>query len=238
MRRVTSALVLAVAVMAVGLAGGAHPPVAGASTPTATKTPTPTKTPTASKSATPAPPPKSLPARYYGAVTWFGKPLAKATTFEALVGGKVCGTGTFKGGSYVVDVKADADLAGCGAAGVSITFRIDGLLANESITFSTGTPVNADLSGPRFKPVQLAPGEACNNVVSTYPNKIDVATFREAIQPKESLAAIWRWNGKAGGWEADVPGVAAASTLKAIDFADALWVCVNADALYFQPETA
>ena len=196
------------------------------------------QTPTASKSATPAPPPKSLPARYYGTVTWFGKSLSKATTFEALVGGKVCGAGTFKSGSYVVDVKADADLAGCGSAGASVTFRVDGLLANESITFTTGTPIQRRLSGPRFKPVPLAPGDACNNVVSTYPNKTDVAAFREAIQPKESLSALWRWNGRAGVWEADAPGVAAASTLKTIDFADALWVCVNADALYFQPETA
>jgi hypothetical protein len=235
MRRAVLAGVLALAVALVGRTGGASG-VAGAAT--ATRTPTPTRTPTASKSATPAPPPRSLPARYYGTVTWFGKPLAKAASFEALVGGKVCGVGTFKSGSYVVDVKADADLAGCGTPGVSVTFRIDGLLANEAVAFSTGTPINADLNGPRFKAIPLAPGDACNNVASTYPNKTDIASFREAIQPKEALTAIWRWNSKAGIWEADVPGVPAASTLKAIDFADALWVCVNAQALYFQPETS
>lgn len=239
------------------LTAGPHNEVVSAVTvtPSATRTPTPTrtstarpttsKTPTATKTATsktptpvPALPPRSLPARFFATVTWFGESLSETTALEALIWGTVCGSGSFKDGGFIIDVKADADHPGCGVTGAPVIFRIGGMLANETAVFVPGMVASISLTGPRMTSVPLLPGFGCNNLASTYPDRTPVMTLRAAVHPAGALIAIWRWNGQTAQWEADVPGVAAASTLTAVNFADPLWVCVGTNAIFRQPETS
>jgi hypothetical protein len=92
------------------------------------------------------------PTRFYGTVLLNGEVPPPDTVVEAYVGDVLCGAGIVQdlgdpiGMGYLIDVFADAVQSGCGTDGVTVTFRVAGVLAYESGGFQTGSFVQLDLS--------------------------------------------------------------------------------------------
>lgn len=79
--------------------------------------------------------PPSPPARFGGEVTIDGEQAPAGTPVQAQVDGNNCGTTSVAGdGTYVVDVEANepTEAPGCGTEGATVTFLVDGEMANES----------------------------------------------------------------------------------------------------------
>ncbi len=86
------------------------------------------------------------PTRFFGKATIDGKPAPDGTTVTAMVGSKVCGTGTVTGGTYMVDVKSASTEPGCGTDGASVAFQVGNARAGQTGTFQTGAFVPLDLA--------------------------------------------------------------------------------------------
>jgi hypothetical protein len=110
--------------------------------------------PTQPRVVTPLPGAATPPTRFYGTVVMSGQPARGTAIIRALVDGIVCGTGSVivlpspagTTTSYVVDVASAFTQAGCGANGASVSFTVDGVLANERGTFETGAFVPLNLT--------------------------------------------------------------------------------------------
>jgi len=104
-------------------------------------------------------------------------------------------------------------------------FAIAGLLA-----------VVAGLSAAHAQPVatislpepgaakELYPG--CNAVAVTFPNATSSQTVANAVTPAGSLQAIWSYDAAQQRFTAFSPAAPQASDLLAVNFLDAVWVCV------------
>ncbi|MER3419934.1 MAG: hypothetical protein C4290_05120, partial [Chloroflexota bacterium] len=92
------------------------------------------------------------PTRVFGTVTVDGRTALAGTVVQAFIGEKLCGEGVVRRISdelplgYVVDVAGASQIEGCGTDGATITFRVGGVLANETATFATGTFLRLDLT--------------------------------------------------------------------------------------------
>lgn len=84
---------------------------------------------------------KGPKAWYTGEAYVDSKPVPAGTTVQALVGSTVCGEtktvpppvhGAELGSLYVLGVSSADDIRGCGRSGVSVTFRVNGRVANEA----------------------------------------------------------------------------------------------------------
>ena len=73
--------------------------------------------------------------------------------------------------------------------------------------------------------VQLYPG--CNNISLTFPDGTASETVVEAVTPSGALQAIWHHNAAQNRFEGFSPTAPQASDLLAVDFLDAVWLCVT-----------
>jgi hypothetical protein len=140
-----------------------------------------------------------------------------------------------KSGVYAVNVKAQQDAPGCGAAGSTVWFKLGDYWANETGPWIQGQPQTLNLTGPKMDTEALVAG--CGNQLTvSYANKTPVKTFRAAIEPASELLAIWKWNGKTGEWDGDFAGAPeSVNTLKTLDRLDVVWVCTGNGASLVQP---
>ena len=230
MRRVLPiALIAGLVAVATPLLAGRAPDIARAATPTPTATRTPTATPTPA-----ATPPSSLPARFQGSITLFGKKASGSPTLTAYIGNVACGSTKLRAGAFAVNVPAAADMPGCGTVGSAVSFKIGDYWAVETGSWAVGVPQTVDLTGPKNRTDALAQG--CNQAVVTFEDKTPVKTLRGAVAPAASLVAVWRWNSTTSMWEGDFPGAPdAVNTLKALNRLDTLWMCVSEAATLTQP---
>lgn len=179
--------------------------------------------------------PTSLPARFTGALTLFGKKASGSVTVTAYVASTACGSAPAKSGIYAVNVTAAPDLPGCGQPGSTVTFKVGDYWANETGTWRMGEPQTLDLSGPKITTVALTQG-CGNQVTMTFSNKTPIKSIRAAVDPPANLAAIWKWNAKAGRWDGDFPGAPdSVNTLKTVDRLDTVWICAGSAAALVQP---
>jgi hypothetical protein len=118
-------------------------------------------TPTASAQAQP-------PNRYYGSVSINGQDQSEGTVVEAYIGNTLCGSGTVQSRNgatiYLVDVLGAGQKSGCANDGDKVTFKVAGLDAKETGTYTTAAATRLDLSAsgnarnPAQQPTVLAPG--------------------------------------------------------------------------------
>lgn len=92
-----------------------------------------------------------------------------------------------------------------------------------------GSPLHAQPVGSITLPspggtVQLYPG--CNNISLTFPDGTASETVVEAVTPSGALQAIWRHNAAQNRFEGFSPTAPQASDLLAVDFLDAVWLCM------------
>ncbi len=194
-----------------------------------TATPTPTAVATT---------PPQLPGRFTGTLLLFGKKPSGNGAVTAYIGAIPCGSAMVKSGLYAVNVPAAANLAGCGAVGATVTFKIGDYWATETGTWEVGVPQTLDLTGPKMQTLALVQG-CTNNVTLTFSNKTPIKTLRAAIEPATSLTAVWKWNAKLGQWDGDFPSAPdAVNTLKTVDRLDTVWICVSSPANLVEPAVA
>lgn len=90
------------------------------------------------------------PNRYYGTVTINGTQQSDGTVVEAYVGDTLCGSGTVSNQNgnefYLVDVLGGGQKAGCASDGDTVSFRVNGLKANETGAYATGAATRLDLT--------------------------------------------------------------------------------------------
>ncbi|MGE0540875.1 MAG: choice-of-anchor Q domain-containing protein [Dehalococcoidia bacterium] len=92
---------------------------------------------------TPTPPPGPA-MTVQGTVTRDGRPVF-AGAIEARVGGMICGAGAVLNGAFQLRVASSATLPGCGTEGAAVSFRVNGVAAEGSVTFSGGGSVSVTL---------------------------------------------------------------------------------------------
>lgn len=224
MRRALPFALIIVAVFgaaALGGRGSAGPIEAAAPSPTPTPTPTAT-------------PPSSLPARFFGKVTFVNGLKAPAKTGVSVYTSATtkCADGTATGSSYAVNVPLAADKAGCPAAGGTVYFKLGEYWAQEQGAWTRGVPSELNLTFPKLQPYTLAAG--CNNIAMQFPTGTAVKTIAESIDPKANLVALWKWNG--ADWDGYFPAIPASlSTLKTVGFLDVVWMCTTDQSTFNQP---
>lgn len=92
------------------------------------------------------------PTRFFGAVSINGAPAAIGTTIEGFVDGQLCGDAAVRelevpgGVGYVLDIRPDSLEPGCGQNDKTVTFKIGGLDAEQTGTFTAGSFVRLDLT--------------------------------------------------------------------------------------------
>ncbi len=101
--------------------------------------------------------PPTPPNRFFGKVTQGGSAAAAGTQVSATIGDTVCGQTTVKAdSSYVLDVVASGQTAGCGTEGASVSFMVGGNPAG-SATWSSGKFTSLDLGGQAVQPTVAPP---------------------------------------------------------------------------------
>jgi hypothetical protein len=131
---------------------------------TASPTPTPTPSPTP-PGATPPPsttPAPAQPMQVQGTVTQGGWPLF-AGAVEARVGEMLCGIGVVLNGRFTLSVASRATLPGCGTDGAMVTFRVNGVEVEGSVSFQSGGSATVALR------VSGAPGPLALPVLPSLP---------------------------------------------------------------------
>jgi hypothetical protein len=107
------------------------------------------------------------PNRFYGTAKVNGQDQPDGTVVEAYVGNTLCGSGTVQtrdsGPIYFLDVLGAGQKPNCAKDGDKVTFKIAGLDAKESGTYSTAAATRVDLTATGTarqiaQPTVLAPG--------------------------------------------------------------------------------
>ncbi len=213
MRRHVGLSLAAIAVLALV---GSFAPHATRST-IAAATPTPTATST---------PPAGLWARFTGNVRFVGgiKPAGNATITAYSSGPTQCTTGQVQGANYGITVPPASDRPGCPAPNQTVYFKIGDYWAREEGTWQAGFPIILNLTFPKMDSVDISTG--CGLYTLTFSDKTTIQTVLANLDPSDTLAAIWRWNGNA--WDGYFPGgPAALNTLKTVNRLDTVWICVT-----------
>jgi hypothetical protein len=106
--------------------------------------------------------PSVPPNRFFGSVTLDGAPAPAGTTVEATIGGVTCGSTTVTtAGSYSrLDAVDSAATAGCGTAGATVTFLVNGNPAAETATWASGSFTDLALSAVSGAPPPAPPTAA------------------------------------------------------------------------------
>jgi hypothetical protein len=97
------------------------------------------------------------------------------------------------------------------------------LLAGRGSSLRAQTVASITLPSPGST-VQLYAG--CNNISLTFPDGTTSETVVEAISPSGALQAMWRHNAAQNRFEGFSPTAPQASDLLAVDFLDAVWLCM------------
>jgi len=72
---------------------------------------------------------------------------------------------------------------------------------------------------------QLYPG--CNNIGLTFPDGMASTTVAQAVTPAGALQSMWRHDAAFNKFEGFSPAAPQASDLLAVDFLDAVWLCIG-----------
>jgi hypothetical protein len=92
-------------------------------------------------------------------------------------------------------------------------------------------------SAQQEREVQLVAG--CNPVASTHPNDTPPTTIGEGIDPADALVSIWFLLMSEGRWLGYSPAVPPqGNDLQSVDRLDAIFVCVDTDAVITMPYVA
>jgi hypothetical protein len=92
-------------------------------------------------------------------------------------------------------------------------------------------------SAQQERQVQLVAG--CNPVASTHPNGTPPATIGAGVDPAGALVSIWFLHMAEGRWLGYSPAVPPqGNDLQSVNRLDAIFVCVNADAIITMPYVA
>lgn len=143
------------------------------------------------------------PDRFYGTAKVNGKQEPTGTVVEAYIGSTLCGSGTVqkRNGTviYVVDVIGGGQKPGCAKDGDKVTFKLAGLDAKESGTYTTGAATRLDLTASGTphtiaEPTVLPPGGGRTPVPATVivavPSRIPVEAT--STPPRTASAAAGR----------------------------------------------
>ena len=123
--------------------------------------------------------PPSPPSTFFGAASIDGKPVPDGTEVRGFIDGKDCtqtaqgfrGTVTDGGASaYVVTIVHESQIAGCGRAGRTVTFRIAGHAAGQSSPWQPGAQ-RLDINSGGGSPVPLPTATPTSRAAPSIPTK-------------------------------------------------------------------
>jgi hypothetical protein len=119
------------------------------------------------------------PSRFYGVATLNGQ-TAQGATVIANIGSTNCGsTTTDASGSFRFDVLASGQRSGCGSAGSTVTFTVNGANAPQTGQWESGGVVQINLTASTSQP---SPVSATPTVTATVSNNL-IPTTTAATQP-------------------------------------------------------